>query len=883
VGDYKPQEIEAKWQKRWNEHRVFESEADPKKTKYYVLEMLPYPSGTLHMGHMRNYTIGDVVARTKRMKGFNVLHPMGWDAFGLPAENAAIQNKTHPRTWTNNNIAEFQRVLRRFGFSYDWRREISTCEPEYYKWNQWFFLRMLERGLAYRKKSRVNWCPKCCTVLANEQVVNGGYCWRHEKTLVEAREIEQWFLKTTAYAEQLLEDLKLLEGGWPERVITMQRNWIGKSTGAKIWFAVESSEAKSQEGGGDDVAAKAATHKTEATTGKGNAKGIGLGGARIEVFTTRIDTIFGASAIIMAPNHPLVRELIAGTPEQAKKEAKLAQMKLSSVKMEDIATAEKDGFFTGRYAVNPFSGERIPIWVGNFVLMEYGTGAIMAVPAHDERDFEFAKKFGLPIPVVVKPVESSNGRFLADARDDTGGVGGLEAGATEGGAPSAFTEYGVSANSGPYSGLTSAEAMERMAADAQARGFGKKETIYRLRDWGISRQRYWGTPIPVIYCPKDGMVPVMDRDLPVVLPANPKLTGEGESPLATDPEFANVKCPKCGGPARRETDTMDTFVDSSWYFYRYCDPNNDKAPFESAKANYWFPIDQYIGGIEHAILHLMYSRFWTKVMRDIALISHSEPAARLFTQGMVLKDGTAMSKSAGNVVGALEMAERYGADTGRLYTLFAAPPEKDLEWSEESIEGSWRFLNRVYRLVEKAAKEGLGTETQRNAIEEMTAAEKALLRKTHQTLRRVTQDFETRWHFNSAIAQIMELTNALYAAEDGVRPEVRREVLEILILMLAPMTPHLAEELWEMLGHSGGLWTVGWPAYNAELAKEEEVEIVVQVNGRVRGKLKVAAGASQGEVMKLAESDAGVAAHLKGKKIVKVVYVQDKLLNIVVR
>jgi leucyl-tRNA synthetase len=885
VGDYKPQEIEAKWQKRWNEHRVFESEADPKKTKYYVLEMLPYPSGTLHMGHMRNYTIGDVVARTKRMKGFNVLHPMGWDAFGLPAENAAIQNKTHPRTWTNNNIREFQSVLRRFGFSYDWRREISTCEPEYYKWNQWFFLRMLERGLAYRKKSRVNWCPKCCTVLANEQVVNGGYCWRHEKTLVEVREIEQWFLKTTAYAEQLLEDLKLLEGGWPERVITMQRNWIGKSTGAKIWFAVESSGAKSQEGGGDEVAAKAATHKAEATTRKANTKGIGLGGAKIEVFTTRIDTIYGASAIIMAPNHPLVGELIAGMPEQAKKEAKLAQMKLSSVKMEDIATAEKDGFFTGRYAVNPFSGERIPIWVGNFVLMEYGTGAIMAVPAHDERDFEFAKKFGLKIPVVVKPVESSNSRSLADVRDDTGGVGGLEGGATQDGAPSAFTEYGVSVNSGPYSGLTSEEAMERMAADAEARGFGNKETIYRLRDWGISRQRYWGTPIPVIYCPKDGMVPVPDRDLPVVLPANPKLTGEGESPLATDPEFANVKCPKCGGPARRETDTMDTFVDSSWYFYRYCDPKNDKAPFESAKANYWFPIDQYIGGIEHAILHLMYSRFWTKVMRDIGLISHSEPAARLFTQGMVLKDGTAMSKSAGNVVGALEMAERYGADTGRLYTLFAAPPEKDLEWSEESIEGSWRFLNRVYRLVEKAANEGLATETQRtqrNAIEETTAAEKALLRKTHQTLRRVTQDFERRWHFNSAIAQIMELTKAVYAAEDGVRPAVRREVLEILTLMLAPMTPHLAEELWEMLGHSGGLWTVGWPAYNAELAKEEEVEIVVQVNGRVRGKLKVAAGAWQGEVMKLAESDAGVAAHLKEKKIVKVVYVQDKLLNIVV-
>jgi len=887
VGDYKPQEIEAKWQKRWNEHRVFESEADPKKTKYYVLEMLPYPSGTLHMGHMRNYTIGDVVARTKRMKGFNVLHPMGWDAFGLPAENAAIQNKTHPRTWTNNNIAEFQRVLRRFGFSYDWRREISTCEPEYYKWNQWFFLRMLERGLAYRKKSRVNWCPKCCTVLANEQVVNGGYCWRHENTLVEAREIEQWFLKTTAYAEQLLEDLKLLEGGWPERVITMQRNWIGKSTGAKVLFDV----ADMPEAG------------------------------RIEVFTTRIDTIYGASAIILAPNHPLVGELVAGTLEQAETEAKLAQMKPSSVKMEDIATAEKDGFFTGRYAVNPFSGERIPIWVGNFVLMEYGTGAIMAVPAHDERDFEFASKFGLPVPVVVEEaakeglatkIQRAQSRAIEGITDSSGAKtqvlepvksdlkvrpprektqdplletkGGARSAGKDGVAP-VFTEYGVSVNSGPYSGLTSEEAMERMAADAEARGFGKKETIYRLRDWGISRQRYWGTPIPVIYCPKDGMVAVPDKDLPVVLPANPKLTGEGESPLATDPEFANVKCPKCGGPARRETDTMDTFVDSSWYFYRYCDPRNDKAPFESAKANYWFPIDQYIGGIEHAILHLMYSRFWTKVMRDIGLIAHSEPAARLFTQGMVLKDGTAMSKSAGNVVGALEMAERYGADTGRLYTLFAAPPEKDLEWSEESIEGSWRFLNRVYRLVEKAAKEGLATETprtQRNAIEGMTAAEKTLRRKAHQTLRRVTQDFEMRWHFNSAIAQIMELTKAVYAAEDGVRLEVRAEVLEILTLMLAPMTPHLAEELWEMLGHSGGLWTVSWPAYTAELAKEEEVEIVVQVNGRVRGKLKVAAGASQGEVMKLAEADAGVAAHVQGKKIVKVVYVQDKLLNVVV-
>jgi len=830
VGDYNPQAIESKWQQRWEENHVFESEANPQKPKYYALEMLPYPSGTLHMGHMRNYTIGDVVARVKRMRGFNVLHPMGWDAFGLPAENAAIKNRTHPREWTNKNIAEFQRVLRRFGFSYDWRREISTCEPEYYRWNQWFFLRMLERGIAYKKKSRVNWCPKCCTVLANEQVVNGGYCWRHEDTLVEARDIEQWFLKTTAYAEQLLDDLKLLEGSWPDRVIAMQRNWIGKSIGAKIFFDVP------------DL------------------------GEKIEIFTTRIDTIYGASSIILAPTHPLVEKLIAGAGNHAALQAKLAHMKQSSMRTEDVATAEKDGFFTGRNAVNPFDGAKIPIWVGNFVLLEYGTGAIMAVPAHDERDFEFARKFALPIPVVVEKTAGSS-------------VGSQN--------PSQpFTDYGVSVNSGPYSGLSSADAIEKMAADAEARGFGKKETIFRLRDWGISRQRYWGTPIPVIYCPKDGMLPVPDKDLPVVLPANPKLTGEGESPLATDPDFVNVKCPKCGGPARRETDTMDTFVDSSWYFYRYCDPKNDQAPFDSAKVGYWFPIDQYIGGITHAILHLLYSRFWCKFMRDLGLIQHSEPAARLFTQGMVLKGGEAMSKSKGNVVGAIDMAEKYGADTGRLYTLFAAPPEKDLEWSEESIEGAWRFLNRVYRLAEKhgEAVSALQSPAGPTTNAATTEKEKVLLRKAHQTLRRVTQDFETRWHFNSAIAQIMELTNAIYAAEplqEGVRREVQKEVLELVTLMLAPMTPHLAEELWEMLGHESGLWTVSWPAFNPELAKEEEVEIVVQVSGRVRGKVKVPAGTAQPDVLKLAQSEASVTAHLDGKKIVKVIYVPDKLLNIV--
>ncbi|HEY2456630.1 MAG TPA: leucine--tRNA ligase [Candidatus Acidoferrum sp.] len=891
MGDYNPQAIEAKWQKRWEENRVFESEADveevgshqstvdskknKKKPKYYVLEMLPYPSGTLHMGHMRNYTIGDVVARVKRMRGFNVLHPMGWDAFGLPAENAAIKNHTHPRTWTNNNIKEFQRVLRRFGFSYDWRREISTCEPEYYKWNQWFFLRMLERGIAYKKKSRVNWCPKCCTVLANEQVVNGGYCWRHEDTLVEARDIEQWFLKTTAYAEQLLDDLKTLEGGWPDRVIAMQRNWIGKSVGAKVWFEVEGAVASLQSTA--DSLKKRDNAEAQSSQEAEREK--------IEIFTTRIDTIYGASAIILAPNHPLATRLLAGTPEQAKSEAKLTLMKQSSVKIADIATAEKDGFFTGRYALNPFNGAKVPIWVGNFVLLEYGTGAIMAVPAHDERDFEFAAKFGLPKPVVVKKVDSLQSTAHSQEKKDNAEAQSSQS--VEGDyvseADEVFTEYGISVNSGLYSGLESAAAIDLMAADAQAKGFGQKEVVFRLRDWGISRQRYWGTPIPVIYCPKDGMVPVPDADLPVLLPANPKLTGEGESPLATDPEFVNVKCPKCGGDARRETDTMDTFVDSSWYFYRYCDPCNDKAPFESAKVNYWFPIDQYIGGITHAILHLLYSRFWCKVMRDLGMINHSEPIQRLFTQGMVQKGGVAMSKSKGNVVGAIDMAEKYGADTGRLYTLFAAPPEKDLEWSEESIEGSWRFLNRVYRMIAKHADK-VRVDGSPESGGEISEKEKGLLRKAHQTLRRVTQDFETRWHFNSAIAQIMELTNAIYAAEpldEGVRPAVRREVLELVTLMLAPMTPHLSEELWEMLGHTNGLWTVSWPAFNPELAKEDEVEMVVQVSGRVRGKVKVAAGTEQEEVLKLAQAEAGVAGHIAGKRIVKVIFVKDKLLNIV--
>ncbi len=834
---YDPQAIEAKWQKRWAEARVFESEADPSKPKYYTLEMLPYPSGTMHMGHMRNYAIGDVVARVKRMRGFNVIHPMGWDAFGLPAENAAIKNNTHPRVWTNNNIAEFQRTLRRFGFSYDWRREISTCEPEYYRWNQWFFLRMLERGLAYRKKSRVNWCPKCCTVLANEQVINGGYCWRHEDTLVESRELEQWFLKTTAYADQLVDDLKQLEGTWPERVITMQRNWIGRSQGARVKFAVA------------DV----------------------QGAKPIEIFTTCIDTIYGATALILAPTHPAVEKLLGWATANSIEWARLAKMRQSSVKTEDLATAEKEGFFTGRYATNPFNGEKIPIWVGNFVLVEYGTGAIMAVPAHDQRDFEFCRKYSLPIRVVIQPKDGGplvEEKMAAAFSDD---------------------ENGKLVNSGPFDGLSVEQAIAKMTAYAELKGFGRGEVVYRLRDWGISRQRYWGTPIPVVYCPDHGLQPVPDKDLPVLLPPNPKLTGEGESPLASTPEFVNTVCPKCGGPARRETDTMDTFVDSSWYFYRYCDPHNSEAPFDSAKVAYWFPIDQYIGGITHAILHLLYSRFWCKVMRDLGLVKYNEPIARLFTQGMVQKGGVAMSKSRGNVVGAIDMAEKYGADTGRLYTLFAAPPEKDLEWSEESIEGSWRFLNRVFRLVDKHAPAIRETKNWNFDSKGMSDKERDLIRVTYQTMLRVTQDFEKRWHFNSAIAQIMELTNEIYLAEpleNGVRPEIRKEVLQILTLLLAPMTPHIAEEMWEMLGNKDGLWNAAWPVLvdeQLELAKDNEVEIPVQVNGRVRTALQIPAGATESDVVAKAQSDPAVARHLEGKRIVKVIFVPNKLLNLVVK
>jgi len=834
VSDYDPQRIEAKWQKVWEEQEAFRAvDNDASRSKYYLLEMLPYPSGTLHMGHMRNYAIGDAVARYKRMCGFNVLHPMGWDAFGLPAENAAIKNGTHPRDWVNANIEEFRRVLRRFGFSYDWRREISTSDPEYYRWNQWFFLRMLEQGIAFRKKSKVNWCPECATVLANEQVIEG-FCWRHETTQVEQKELEQWFLRITKYADELLDGMKQLEGGWPERVLVMQQNWIGKSRGTRVRFAV-----------------------SDMTT------------APIEVFTTRVDTIYGVSAVLLSPAHPQVPELLAGVPGSSAMEARLKAMQGKSVKAADIATAEKEGFFTGRFALNPFSGERVPIWVANFVLAEYGTGAVMAVPAHDQRDFEFAEKYHLPVKIVIQPIA---GPPLRPDRMNE-----------------ASTEYGRLVDSGPYTGLTSEQAIEKMSADAESKGFGKGETTYRLRDWGISRQRYWGTPIPVVYCQKDGIVGVPDDQLPVRLPENVALTGQGQSPLASDPAFVNATCPKCGGPARRETDTMDTFVDSSWYFYRYTDPRNDNAPYDRGKVRYWFPIDQYVGGITHAILHLLYSRFFCKVMRDLGLVDHGEPIGRLFTQGMVQKGGVAMSKSRGNVVGAIEMADKYGCDTGRMYTLFAAPPEKDLEWSEQGIEGSARFLNRVYRLVEKHAAR-LPAEAvdldQPTDMAKATPKEKILVRKTHQTLKRVTNDFESRWHFNTSVALIMELVNELTAQEpldQDISPLILKRVLSALILMLSPMTPHIAEELWQKLGNATGLAKEKWPRYREDLTREEQIEIIIQINGRVRGKILVEAELSEDETRERAVNDPRIAPLIAGKQIVKIIVVPKKLVNIVLR
>ncbi len=807
--EYNPKEIEPQWQQRWEQADLFRAVVDAARPKYYVLEMLPYPSGTLHMGHIRNYSIGDALARYKWMRGYSVLHPMGWDAFGLPAENAAIKNQRPPREFTLANIAHMKRQHRRFGFSYDWSCEVATCEPDYYRWNQWFFLKMYERGLAYRKRAQVNWCPQCNTVLANEQVV-AGCCWRHEETPVEQRALEQWFLKITAYAEQLLEDMRGLEGGWPERVLTMQRNWIGRSEGAGIDFRLE-------------------------TTGE-----------PLPVFTTRIDTIYGATAVLLAPEHPLTPKLAAG---RADLEAGVRRL-IDSRQGRHPADLEKDGIFLGCHAVNPFNQELVPVWTANFVLMEYGSGAIMAVPAHDQRDFEFCAKFGIPVRTVIVPADDEKG--------------------FEG--PGAYVDDGVLVNSGEFTGLPSEEARRRMTAHGRERGFAEAAITYRLRDWGISRQRYWGTPIPILYCPQCGVVPAPEDQLPVLLPLDVEITGMGGSPLGRVPEFLRAPCPRCGAEARRETDTMDTFVDSSWYFYRYCDARNERAPFDPARIAYWFEIDQYIGGVEHAILHLIYSRFFTKVMRDLGLITNDEPARRLFTQGMVIKDGAKMSKNKGNVVDPDEIVEKYGADTTRLFCLFAAPPEKDLDWSDAGVEGMHRFLGRVCRLVTKERPNpGDGT------------ADRRLRRKLHQTIRRVTEDFETRWHFNTSIAAMMELVNQLQQDEPAISVEAWQEALPALVQMLAPFAPYAAEELWEQLGRQGPLLRAPWPGYDPALAAEEEVEVVLQVNGKLRGRLVVPLQTPQSELERRALADPKVRAHLDGKQIVKVVVVPDKLVNVVVR
>ena len=804
-------QIELKWHERWQNAGFYKAEENSSKPKFYVLEMLPYPSGTLHIGHIRNYSIGDALARYKWMRGFNVLHPMGWDAFGLPAENAAIANKRPPREWTLQNITAMKKTHRRFGFSYDWDRELSTCEPEYYRWNQWFFLKMLERGLAYRKKALLNWCPKCATVLANEQVVEG-CCWRHEDTPVEQRALEQWFLKITDYAEQLLDDMAQLEGGWPERVLTMQRNWIGRSEGAEIDFAVAQ-----------------------------------FSGLRIRVFTTRVDTIYGATCVIVAPEHPLT-----GTLLDAEGKARAKAM-VDARAGRDPGDIEKEGFFIGHYAINPYSGEQVPVWIGNFVLMGYGTGAIMAVPAHDERDFEFCRKYGIAVRPVIRPVD---------------GTLGVEPGLKE-----AYCDYGVVENSGQWSGLASEEARQRMAALAEQNGFGKAAITYRIKDWGISRQRYWGTPIPVIHCPACGVVAVPEDQLPVVLPDNVEITGTGRSPLEAVPGFVNVTCPRCGGPARRETDTMDTFIDSSWYFYRYCDAHNSTAPFDPSKIAYWFEIDQYIGGVEHAILHLIYSRFFTKVMRDIGLVRNDEPVRRMFTQGMVIAEGAKMSKSRGNVVGADILAEKFGADTARMFVLFAAPPEKEVDWRAEGAEGIYRFLGRVYRFSTRNVPQQ----------ERSGTSDRAVLRKLHQTLKKITEDFETRWHFNTCIAAIMELVNTLYAEEQNISAQVMPQVLETLALVLAPFAPYVSQDIWEELGKKGPVFRQSWPAYDPELAKEDEAEIVVQVNGKVRSRVFAPFGTAKEELEARALADEKVRALVEGKQVVKIVAVPDKLVNVVVR
>jgi len=831
--DYDSQTIEAKWQKHWEEEKSFKVEDDPSKPKYYLLEMFPYPSGRIHMGHVRNYTIGDAMARFKWMQGFNVLHPIGWDSFGMPAENAAIQNQSHPDIWTHENIKTMTKQIKRLGLSYDWDREIATCEPEYYQWNQWCFLKFLERGLVYRKNSQVNWCESCNTVLANEQVVDG-LCWRCDNEVVPKLQ-EGWFFKITDYADRLLEGCRDLEGDWPEQVLTMQTNWIGKSTGAEVDFQIKDTNES------------------------------------IQVFTTRPDTLYGATFMVLAPEHPLTHSLSRGTKQEKAIDAFIKEVRNQDKIARTSEGGEKLGVFTGATAVNPLNGETIPIWTANFVLMDYGTGAIMSVPAHDHRDFEFAKKYKLPIRVVILPPD---GNTNADDLKE------------------AMTEPGPMTQSGAFDGLAGDEAKQKVCEHLQLKGIGKATVQFRLRDWGVSRQRYWGTPVPIIFCEKCGTVPVPYEDLPVVLPLDAQLGEKGQSPLKSLDSFINVSCPKCQAPAKRETDTLDTFICSSWYFDRFTSPHEKKAPFSKESNRYWMGVDQYIGGIEHAILHLLYSRFFHQVFRDMGLVATKEPFHHLLTQGMVIKDGAKMSKSKGNVVDPDHIIDRYGADTARLFILFAAPPTKQLEWSDQGVEGGFKFLKRVWRLFE-----GSKNIFDDKPVEDDTGAElqiklKELQRMIHVTRKRVTDDFEKRIQFNTAIAAIMEFVNYLYTFREWWTSQKKlsaegqalfKEAMETLVLLLSPFAPHIAEEMWEQMGHSGTTHQAAWPKHNEEFLKSDEIEIVVQVNGKVRQKLSVPSGIDEESLKVKSLEDPRIQEWTNGKEVKKVIVVPKKLVNIVVK
>jgi len=847
---YFPETIEVKWQKRWAEAGSFEAHEDDPRPKFYALEMLPYPSGFLHMGHVRNYSIGDALAWYKRLRGFNVLHPIGWDSFGQPAEQAAIKRGIQPREWTEENIAHMKGQLQRLGVSYDWRREIAAHRPDYYKWDQWFFVKMFERGLAYKRTSAVNWCPKEETVLSNEQS-SGGICWRCGSPVVK-KEIEQWFLRTTKYAEELVRDIKEIEDGWPEKVLKRQRDWVGRSEGAYIDFAVRDQDEK------------------------------------VRVFSTRIDTIFGATAIVLSAEHPLLRKLLAGSSLKDEVMHFAEKIKAARAIMTQNATEdeEKLGMNTGQAAVNPFNGELLPIWVANYVLMDYGSGAVMSVPAHDQRDFDFARKYTLAIRQVIAPIVHGQQGESVDVTPGSDQSMDMK---------QAFTEYGVLVSSGEWSGKLSHDAMREMADYAAAKKFGGGAVTYRIRDWGISRQRFWGAPIPIVYCGECGTVAVPEKDLPVMLPDNAEFTGTGESPLKNVPEFVNTACPKCGRPGKRETDTMDTFVDSSWYFFRYTDPRNETMPFDPAIAAKWIPVDQYIGGDSHAVMHLIYTRFWNKVMRDLGLVKANEPVKRLLTQGMVTNrvegtnDWKAMSKSLGNGVDPDEMIRAYGADATRMFVLFAAPPENELRWSETGIEGAVRFLRRVWTMVYRW-RDQLDTVGSAGFQEEFSEAARALRRKTHQTIARVTDDFE-KLDLNTNVAALMELSNAL--GEFKVDPASAspadtfavREAIEALVVMLTPFSPHVAEEMWENLGHEGGLLKTArvWPVADPELARKEELEIPVQVNGKLRSRVIVAPDISEGDLRTIALADAKVQSFIEGHEVVKVIVVPQRLVNVVVK